>query len=66
MSGIRRLMMVLLSPLIPLIYLYRITRRVVEKKRNIGKFLLAFPILVLFLLSWSAGEFSGYLWKSEK
>jgi len=66
MSGVRRLMMVLLSPLIPLVYLFRITRRVVEKRRNVGKFLLAFPILVFFLLSWSTGEFSGYLLGSEK
>jgi len=66
MSGVRRLMMVLLSPLIPLVYLFRITRRVVEKRRNVGKFLLAFPILVFFLLSWSTGEFSGYLVGSEK
>ena len=66
MSGFRRLTMIVLSPLIPLIYLFRITRRVIEKRRNIGKFLLAFPVLVLFLLSWSIGEFSGYLRSSEK
>jgi glycosyltransferase involved in cell wall biosynthesis len=61
MAGSRRATMVLLSPLIPLIYLFRITRRVLTKKRNIGKFLLSLPILTLFLLSWSFGEFSGYL-----
>lgn len=66
MPVIRRLAFVVLSPFIPLIYLFRITRRVIEKKRNIGHFLLSFPILFLFLLSWSAGEFSGYLWSSQK
>jgi glycosyltransferase involved in cell wall biosynthesis len=66
MAGSRRAAMILLSPLIPLIYLFRITRCVLTKKRNIGKFLLSLPILTLFLLSWSTGEFSGYLLGSEK
>ena len=66
MSAFRRLAFVLLSPLIPFIYLFRITRRVLSKNRNTVRFLMSFPILVLFLLSWSAGEFTGYLWSSEK
>lgn len=66
MSLGKRLVYVALSPSIPFLYLYRITKRVFTKKRNIGKFILALPILSLFLLSWSAGEFSGYLWKAEK
>lgn len=61
-----RLVYAALSPVIPFLYLYRIIGRVFAKKRNIGKLVLASPILTLFLLSWSAGEFSGYLWKSEK
>lgn len=62
---LKRAMLVLLSPLIPFIYLYRITGRVFSKKRNINKYLLALPVLFLFLASWSFGEFSGYLQKSE-
>lgn len=61
-----RLVYAALSPVIPFLYLYRIVGRVFAKKRNIGKLVLASPVLILFLLSWSAGEFSGYLWKSEK
>ncbi len=61
-----RLIYAALSPVIPLLYLYRIVGRVFAKKRNFGKLVLASPVLILFLLSWSAGEFSGYLWKSEK
>ena len=61
----KRLVYAALSPVIPFLYLYRITRRVFTKKRNIGKFALSLPVLTLFLLSWSAGEFSGYLSKSE-
>ena len=61
MTALRRSMMITLSPTIPLIYLFRITRRVFDKKRNIGKFFASLPILILFLLSWSSGEFIGYL-----
>lgn len=65
-SSRRRLILILLSPLIPVLYLFRITRRVFAKKRNIGKFLLSLPILILFLLSWSVGELSGYLRGGER
>lgn len=60
-SGAKRIALILLSPLIPLVYLYRITRRVFSKKRNVGKYFLSLPILFLFLTSWAVGEFCGYL-----
>ena len=63
--GAKRIALVLLSPLIPFVYLYRITRRVFARKRNIDKYFLSLPVLFLFLVSWSFGEFSGYVWKSE-
>ena len=56
---------ILLSPLIPVAFLYRITRRVAMNKRHMGKLLLSCPILLLFLLSWAAGELTGYLWKPQ-
>lgn len=62
----KRAMLGLLSPLIPFIYLYRITRRVFTRKRNIDKYLLSLPLLFLFLVSWALGEFNGYLWKSKE
>jgi hypothetical protein len=62
----QRLAFALRSPLIPFVYLFRITRRVAAKKGNVVKFITSFPILVLFLLSWSIGEFSGYLWSSKR
>lgn len=66
LSAFQRAAFALLSPLIPAVYLFRITRRVIAKKRNAGKFILSLPILILFLSSWSIGEFSGYLWTSGK
>ena len=65
LNSIWRLIYILLSPLIPIMYLSRITRRILVKKRHLGKYLLSLPILVLFLLSWATGELSGYLWRSE-
>ncbi len=61
----KRAMLGLLSPIIPFIYLYRITRRVVIRKRNIDKYLLSLPVLFSFLVSWALGEFSGYLWNRK-
>ena len=59
----KRIVFILFSPLIPFVYMYRIAGRVLGRRRNVGKFLLSLPILVIFLLSWSFGEFTGYLKK---
>ena len=64
-SSAKRVMLILLSPLIPFVYLYRISRRVFGKKRNVGKYIISLPVLILFLVSWAAGELYGYLQKSE-
>lgn len=61
MPLLRRAAFVLLSPAVPFLYLFRITKRVLEKRRNIGRLAVSMPVLVMFLLSWSAGEFTGYL-----
>lgn len=64
-STAKRIALIFLSPLIPFIYIYRITKRIFAKKRNIGKYLLSLPILFLFLVSWSIGECYGYLDKHK-
>lgn len=61
-SGAKRAIYILLSPLLPLLLLSRITRRVFSRRKQVREYLLSLPILMLFLLSWSAGEVSGYLW----
>ncbi len=57
---------ILASPLIPAVFLLRITRRVLKRGKHIKEYLLSLPILLLFLLSWAAGEFSGYVWNAAK
>lgn len=49
------------SPGLPMLFLMRIVRTVVSKKRYIKKFVLVFPITFLAIVSWSVGEVWGYL-----
>jgi hypothetical protein len=62
----RRLSFVLMSPAVPLVLFWRITRRVISRRRHFGRYVLALPILSLFLLSWSAGELTGYACGHER
>jgi glycosyltransferase involved in cell wall biosynthesis len=62
----RRAVYAALGPAIPLIFLWRIGRRVVTRRRHAGRLAAALPVLVLFLVSWSAGEISGYLLPARK
>lgn len=56
-----RLAGVLASPLIPLILLAKVTRRVVRSRRNFWQFVFALPALACFVAAWSLGEVSGYI-----
>jgi len=64
-SGMKRATYILLSPLIPIVLLSRITQRVLNKRRHVKQYFFSLPILLLFLLSWSAGELTGYLRTSK-
>ncbi len=64
LPSLRRFLYAALAPGIPVISFFRITRRVVERRRNLGRYLLSLPALMLFILSWSGGELSGYVWPS--
>lgn len=65
-SAPKRLLYAVSAPLIPLIFLSRVTRQVLAKGRHRREFLLCLPILLLFLLSWSAGEWCGYVWNRKR
>ena len=65
-SLLKRSIYILASPLIPAVFLLRITRCVLDRRKHIKEYLLSLPILLLFLLSWAAGEFTGYVWKAAK
>lgn len=56
-----RAVRVLLAPLIPFVYLGKITARVVRHGQLLAPFLRASPMLALFVSAWALGEAWGYL-----
>ncbi|MGH9971062.1 MAG: glycosyltransferase [Pyrinomonadaceae bacterium] len=57
----RRLLSVVISPLIPFLMTWRIAQQVHQKKRHHREFLMSLPLLAIFMVSYAAGEFVGYL-----
>ena len=57
----RRWLRLAAGPLIPAIFLVRIVRNVTRKRRHMAKLVLSVPLLLPFLLAWSAGEMAGYV-----
>ena len=57
----KRAFYVALSPAIPLVFLLRIAKQVLTKRRNLKQLFVCLPVLVLFLLAWASGELVGYL-----
>lgn len=57
----RRLVYTGFSLLVPFLQVARTTTQIFQKRRWIGKYLQAFPILFLLALVWASGEFLGYL-----
>ncbi|HEV3330998.1 MAG TPA: glycosyltransferase [Bryobacteraceae bacterium] len=61
-SRAARLAHIVTTPALPLLLLFRRMRAVWGKRRNRGQLVRSIPLLALFVLCWSAGEFRGYLW----
>jgi len=59
--GVQRIVYRVCFPVIPFLLLARIGRQVLAKRRHRRQFLVSLPLLVLFLLSWAAGEVTGSL-----
>ena len=57
----RRVLQVVRAPAVAPVLLARIGKQVWRKRRHQGKFLLALPLLIAFLLAWALGEVVGYL-----
>lgn len=56
----RRLFFVAISLLLPPLFLWRYARYFVGKRRFIRELITASPLLALFAVAWSVGEFFGY------
>ena len=55
-----RALRAVLWPVVPVLMLLRIARRVVAEGRHCRKLVLALPVLTLFLMAWALGEAVGY------
>jgi len=58
---IKRMIYAAMSPILPGYLLLRMTVKVMRKRRCIGAFLKALPLTAMLLVSWSCGEFIGYI-----
>jgi hypothetical protein len=58
-SRFLRLASPLALPIIPLLYLAKVGRRVLAHGRHLGPFLASLPVLALFVTAWALGEVEG-------
>lgn len=56
----KRLFYLVFSPVLPLLLTVRLSRRVLSRGRHFRPFVLSFPILFIFLITWAIGEGVGY------
>ncbi len=61
LSGPRRLVYAALSPILPLVMMRRMATLAWQRRRRLGKFVRALPLIALLSCCWSAGECVGYL-----
>lgn len=64
-SVFSRSVYIIFSPLLPFLLFCRICKRIIQNKTYVKQFIIASPIVLFSLISWSFGEFCGYLLKSE-
>lgn len=65
-STAKRLLLIVLSPLLPVLFLKKIVGAVMRHGQYKSKLITAFPWLVLFLFAWGLGEALGYIGKVDK
>lgn len=56
----KRLFYLTFSPLLPPLLLIRASHRVLGRKQYWREFCLSFPYLILFMITWTVGEWVGY------
>ena len=60
-GGGKRLALAAMAPVLPVLLFYRLARHQISRKRTLGKFVMASPVVLLLLATWSLGEMIGYL-----
>ena len=61
MNSGRRLLYLVVAPVLPVLLLARIAQRVWHSKRYLWKFLLSLPLLIPVAVTYVWGEWLGYL-----
>lgn len=61
LSLAKRFIYALLSPLLPIVLVSRMTLKVINQGRCIGIFLKVLPLTIVLTISWSLGELVGYI-----
>lgn len=57
----QRLVLAVISPILPIVVTLKLILIAVRKRRNFGKFIKALPIIPALLISWGLGEMMGYI-----
>jgi len=57
-----RVFFTVISLLLPPLFLWRYAKFFIGKRRFIKELLMTSPLLVIFAVAWSVGEFLGYAW----
>ena len=60
-GNFQRAVLTILSPILPGLVAVKMARTAAAKRRNMGKFCQAFPLILLLLSCWGLGEFLGYV-----
>ncbi len=66
LSMLKRIVFVLLSPILPFLLFSRVAKRVLRNKIYFKQFIFVSPLVFFGLIVWSCGEFVGYLSKPKK
>jgi len=61
LSRAKRLILITLSPLLPVVFLKKIVFAVIQQGKYKARLFMALPWLLLFLFAWGMGETQGYL-----
>lgn len=61
LSSTQRMLYAAGTPLLPFVFLLRIARAVLPKRRHLSAFLLTLPLTIAAVISWSLGEGWGYI-----
>lgn len=60
-SAIKRMLYATFSFLLPALFVLRVAKNVLIKKKAIGRFIIAIPSIAFLGIAWAWGEFLGYL-----